>query len=127
MAGTCRMKGGTNCCLDNGECLRAPVRRRSTMAGLKIATVERREACVPGNNGTRHLPRCQIATSALPALRSLTCVREGRMTADPRRPNNGADESCPCLPVKIEGTACGKVPKCINNGHVETPKKPAKM
>ena len=59
MAGTCRMKGSANCCLDNGECLGAPVRRRSTVAGPKIAAVERREARVPGNNGTRHLPRCQ--------------------------------------------------------------------
>ena len=57
MAGTCRMKGSTNCCLDNGECLGAPVRRRSTVAGTKIAMVERREACVPGNNGTRHLQK----------------------------------------------------------------------
>jgi len=48
------------------------------VAGSKIAAVERREARVPGNNGTRHLPRCQIATSAFPALRSLTPVREGR-------------------------------------------------
>ena len=57
MAGTCRMKGSANCCLDNGECLGAPVRRRSTVAGSKIAAVERREARVPGNNGTRHLPK----------------------------------------------------------------------
>ena len=59
MAGTCRMKGSANCCLDNGKCLRASVRQRSTVAEPKIATVERREACVPGNNGTRHLQRCQ--------------------------------------------------------------------
>ena len=71
MAGTCRMKGSANCCLDNGECSGAPVRRRSTVAGPKIAPVERREARVPGNNGTRHLQRCQIVASALPALRSL--------------------------------------------------------
>ena len=65
MAGTCRMKGSANCCLDNGKCLRASVRQRSTVAGSKIATVERREARVPGNTGTRPLPRCQMFTQRL--------------------------------------------------------------
>jgi hypothetical protein len=42
----------------------------------KIAAVERREACVPGNNGTRHLQKVPIVTSAVPALRSLMQMRE---------------------------------------------------
>ena len=83
MAGTCRMKGSANCCLDNGECSGAPVRRRSTVAGPKIATVERREARVPGNNGTRHLqkvPDCYQRLTGAP----LPHVCEGRKkTADP--------------------------------------------
>ena len=94
MAGTCRMKGSTNCCLDNGECSGAPVRRRSTVTGPKIATVERREARVPGNNGTRHLQRCQIDTSADPALRSLMFEGKGNEGAGPAPTNKGGDESC---------------------------------
>ena len=61
-------EGRRKCRLDNGECLGAPVRRRSTVAGTKIATVERREARVPGNNGTRHLQKVPDAASAVPAL-----------------------------------------------------------
>ena len=83
MAGTCRMKGSANCCLDNGECLGAPVRRRSTVIGPKIAAVERREARVPGNNGTRHLqkvPDIDQRRSGAP----LPHANEGReMTAVP--------------------------------------------
>ena len=101
MAGTCRMKGSANCCLDNGECSGAPVRRRSTVAGSKIAAVERREARVPGNNGTRHLQRCQIDTSADPALRFLMFEGEGNEGAGPAPKTKGADESrlydCECL------------------------------
>src|SRR6185369_8629316 len=56
-------EGQRQCCLErSGEALRSD--EESTVAGSKIATVECREACVPGNNGTRHLPGCQIATSA---------------------------------------------------------------
>ena len=83
MAGTCRMKGSANCCLDNGECLGAPVRRRSTVAGSKIAAVERREACVPGNNGTRHLQKVPELLKRLFGA-PLPHVCEGRKkTADP--------------------------------------------
>src|ERR1041385_6233859 len=67
--------------------------KEDTVTGPKIAAVERREARVPGNNGTRHLPRCQTVTSAFPALRSLTPVRERRRGRPPRPPNNGDDES----------------------------------
>ena len=83
MAGTCRMKGSANCCLDNGECSFAPVRRRSTVAGPKIAAVERREARVPGNNGTRHLQKVPDLFPA-PIRRSAPSRGEGRKrTADP--------------------------------------------
>ena len=68
-------EGQPNCCLDNGECSGAPVRRRSTVAGSKIAAVERREARVPV---TRHAAppkgaRCYQRLAGAPLL---TCVRE---------------------------------------------------
>ena len=78
MAGTCRMKGSTNCCLDHGECLGAPVRQRSTVAASKIAAVERREARVPVTRHAGAFVRCPVETSAVSALRSLTWVREGK-------------------------------------------------
>ena len=63
------------------------------MAGSKIATVERREARVPGNNGTRHLqkvPDCCQRRSGAP----LPHAGEGRKkTADPTPTKNGDDES----------------------------------
>ena len=45
--------------------------KEDTVIGPKIAAVERREARVPGNNGTRHLQKVPDVTSALPALCSL--------------------------------------------------------
>ena len=87
--------------LDRGEVKASSVRCPEERPERRTAAVERREARVPGNNGTRHLPRCQTVTSALPALRSLMRMREGRRRRTPRRPNHGDDESrlleCACL------------------------------
>src|ERR1051325_1057141 len=67
--------------------------KEDTVTGPKIAAVERREARVPGNNGTRHLHQVPVCyRSADPALRSLTHVREKKMQASPLRLTNaGAD------------------------------------
>ena len=57
--------------------------KEDTVIGPKIAAVERREARVPVTTARGTSKRCQDVTSADPALRSLTCVREGKETADP--------------------------------------------
>ena len=60
--------------------------KEDTVTGPKIAAVERREARVPGNNGTRHLhqvPDCY--RSADPALRSLAHAREKEVQGRPPR------------------------------------------
>jgi len=69
--------------------------KEDTVTVPKIAAVERREARVPGNNGTRHLHQVPVCyRSAFPALRSLTHVREKEMQASPLRlPNSGADHA----------------------------------
>src|ERR1041384_8682239 len=87
------MKGSANAVWITLSGYAAPVRRRSTVTGPKIAAVERRGARVPGNNGTRHLHQVPVCyRSADPALRSLTHVREMKMQASPLRLTNaGAD------------------------------------
>ncbi len=51
--------------------------KEDTVIVPKIAAVERREARVPGNNGTRHLLKgANLLPKRRPALRSLTHVRE---------------------------------------------------
>src|ERR1041384_5898252 len=67
--------------------------KEDTVTVPKIAAVERREARVPGNNGTRHLHQVPVRyRSAFPALRSLAHAREKEMQASPLRlPNSGAD------------------------------------
>src|SRR5690349_24606341 len=80
------MKGSANAAWITLSGYAAPVRRRSTVTGPKIAAVERREARVPGNNGTRHLhkvPDCY--RSADPALRSLAHAREKEVQGRPPR------------------------------------------
>ena len=69
--------------------------KEDTVIGPKIAAVERREARVPGNNGTRHLQK--VPDEDLSAFRRsapLTHVREkGKEGGAPRLTNQGADES----------------------------------
>ena len=98
MAATCWMKGSANCCLDNGECLGAPVRQRSTVAGPKIAAVERREARVPVQRHAGAFVRCPVVTSATPALRSLMQMREEVKAQAPRLPMKGPMNHACLLP-----------------------------
>src|ERR1043166_9188613 len=69
--------------------------KEDTRTGPKIAGVERREARVPGNNGTRHLLTVPVCyRSADPALRSLAHARGKKKEAPPRASLTiGVDES----------------------------------
>src|ERR1051326_5672415 len=59
--------------------------KEDTVTGPKIAAVERREARVPGNNGTGHLLKVPVCyRSADPALRSLAHARGKKKEAPPR-------------------------------------------
>jgi len=56
---------------------------RSTVTGPEIAAVERREARVPVTRHAGAFVRCPVVICAVPALRSLTPVRERERRADP--------------------------------------------
>src|ERR1043165_528482 len=87
------MKGSANAAWITLSGYAAPVRRRSTVTGPKIAAVERREARVLDRKSTRRLSRgVNLLPKRRPALRSLTHVREKEMQASPLRLTNaGAD------------------------------------
>ena len=91
MAGRGRTEGRRECRLDRGEVRLACPAPGRAVPSRETPQVERREACVPV---TRHagafakVPGVDLAPSA---LRALTPVREGKMTALPAAdPTTGA-------------------------------------
>src|ERR1041384_8463450 len=88
------MKGSANAVWITLSGYAAPVRRRSTVTGPKIAAVERREARVPGNNGTRHLHEVPV------------CYRSADRRSAPSRMRGGKKKEAPpraSLTIGVDG------------------------
>src|ERR1041385_315135 len=79
------MKGSANAAWITLSGYAAPVRRRSTVTGPKIAAVERREACVLDRKSTRRRSRgVNLLPKRRPALRPLAHARGKKTEAPPR-------------------------------------------